>query len=424
MSSPTTAGGRRDDEDEDVFGLRPFVARSSRQRVDSGPMYASIIQPVRPFTGVQIADAGPPAAVEGRTRPAPPPGSPDPRTAAAVTDAGAALLDGLTADQRDRVTHPVDSEQWQTWLNTHPNILRHGLLLEELTDQQRHLVTGLMRASLSERGYQQARDIMRINGHLVELSGRAEEFGEWPYFVSVFGTPGLDRPWGWQLDGHHLVLNVVVVNQHVVTTPAFMGSEPCAITSGPLAGTRVLRPEHDAGLRFMRSLDAHQRPTATTRPSIRTADLPPELLHPVNGRVLSGPFRDNVVIPHEGVRGADLTPTQRSLLLSAISTYLEWSPDTTAAVRRALASELLDETSFSWMGEVADRGPFYYRILGPSVLIEFDHHAGTVFDNPDPTPNHIHTMVRTPLGGDYGVDLIRQHHERWDHSTGRHTPWT
>lgn len=413
MSAAPAAG------DEPVLVPRERPVRSARERVEPGPMYEAIIKPVRPFTGIRLTDDEPGAVT---TWPAPSPA--DRVLAAAVTEALRALLGSLGDDQRRRMCYPADAPEWQTWLNTHPNVARHGNILEELDGHQRDRVLALMRASLSERGYQQARDIMRINGLLVELIGSPEEFGEWPYFLTVFGTPGEGRSWGWQLDGHHLDLNVAVVDGRVVTTPAFMGSEPTSVTSGPLAGTTVLRAEHQAGLDLMRSLDADQRATATSRPSIRTADLPEELRHLINGRTLAGPFADNLELAHEGVRGADLDGAQRELLRATIGTYLGWSPASNAAVRAALVDEHLDRTSFTWMGAVADRGPFYYRILSPVVLVEFDHHAGTVFDVPDPTWQHIHTMVRTPRGGDYGVDLIRRHHQHYDHSKGGHQPWS
>lgn len=402
-----------------AYGTRQVEPRSARHVIDPGPLYDEIITPVRPFMGIRLASGGQPPSAAPEL-----PGRGDPVTAAAVTAAALEVLEELGPEQRGRVSHEVDATEWQHWLNTHPNILRHGLLLEDLTEVQRRRVLNLMRASLSEVGFEQARDIMRINGLLVEITGRDEEFGEWPYFFSLFGTPSLEAPWGWQLDGHHLNLNVVVVDDHVVTTPAFMGSEPCAIRTGPLAGTEVLRAEHTAGLRFMRSLDGELAAAATVRSSILSGDLPPQLAHPVNGRTVAGPFRDNIALSPDGVRGVDLKPAQRRLLLEVISTYLRWSPGSTAGVRRSMCSDVLDETSFMWMGRVADGGPFYYRILSPTVLIEFDHHAGTVFDNPDPTPNHIHTLVRTPRGGDYGVDLIRRHYERYDHTDGGHRPWT
>ncbi|KQW45942.1 hypothetical protein ASC77_18690 [Nocardioides sp. Root1257] len=402
-----------------TFAPRVVEPRSARKVVEPGPMYDDIIRPLRPFTGMQLSDlpdARP--AVELL------PENGDLDRAKTITAAAQDVLAELTTEQRQRVTHETDAVEWQQWLNSHPNILRHGLILEDLTEGQRGRVIALMRESLSEAGFTQARDIMRINGLLGEITGRAEEFGEWPYFFSLFGDPSIDEPWGWQLDGHHLDLNVVVVDGHVVTTPAFMGSEPCAIRTGPLAGTEVMRAEHEAGLRFMRSLDPAAAAIATARSSILTADLPSELLHPISGRALGGPFGDNIVLSSEGLPASDLSPAQRTLLLELISTYLGWSPDSTAAIRRALCAEYLDETSFLWMGRVSDAGPFFYRVLSPAVMIEFDHHAGTAFDNPEPTANHIHSLVRTPRKGDYGVDLIQRHYERFDHSSGGHRPWT
>lgn len=401
-----------------AFTPRAVEPRSARKVVEPGPMYDDIIRPLRPFTGVQLRDlpdARPSVELLPRRG--------DVDQAKAITAAAQDVLADLTPEQRRRVTHEIDAVEWQQWINSHPNILRHGLILEDLTQAQRDRVLALMQASLSDTGFAQARDIMRINGLLTELTGRADEFGEWPYFFSLFGTPGLDEPWGWQLDGHHLDLNVVVVDGHLVTTPTFMGSEPCAIRTGALAGTEVLRAEHEAGLRFMRSLDPEAATAATVRTSLLTADLPPDLLHPISGRTVAGPFGDNIALSSDGLRASELAPAQRTLLLELISTYLGWSPESTTSVRRSLCAEYLDETTFLWMGQVSDAGPFYYRVLSPAVLIEFDHHAGTVFDNPEPTPNHIHTMVRTPLKGDYGVDLIQRHYERFDHSRGGHRPW-
>ena len=110
------------------------------------------------------------------------------------------------------------------------------------------------------------------------------------------------------------------------------------------------------------------------------------------------------------------------MLRDLIGTYVGWQRDGHAALKMAEIDRHLDDTYLTWIGAVADDGPFYYRVHSPVVLIEFDHHPGIVFDNLEPSPNHIHTVVRTPNGGDYGVDLLRQHHERFDHTTGRHEP--
>jgi hypothetical protein len=127
---------------------------------------------------------------------------------APITEAGMAFIDSLTSEQRAKASFPIEASERRIWFNVHPNVTRHGLLLEDLTPTQRARAMSIIEATLSARGYAQARNVMRINGFLVGLTGRPEEFGEWPYFFSIFGTPDRDEPWGWQIDGHHLNLNV------------------------------------------------------------------------------------------------------------------------------------------------------------------------------------------------------------------------
>jgi hypothetical protein len=339
---------------------------------------------------------------------------------APITEAAHAFLEALDVDRRSRAVFPLDAEQRRTWLNIHPNVFRHGVMLEDLSQQQRELGLSLLRATLSHRGFGQARDIMRLNQLLVHLSNSPDEFGEWPYFVSIFGDPASGEPWSWQLDGHHLCLNCTVIGDHMVLTPTFMGSEPCHVYAGPFAGTTVFAAEERAGLDLMRSLDDASAATAILRPSIHPDDLPPELQHPAHGRMRGGAFQDNAKIGYEGVAGADLSDAQRKLLLLLISTYVGWTSDGHAEVWMRKVDAYLDETYFAWMGATDPEGPFYYRVQSPVVLIEFDHHPGVVFDNNVPSRNHIHTVVRMPNAGDYGVDLLRQHHDRFDHSSGRH----
>lgn len=148
--------------------------------------------------------------------------------------------------------------------------------------------------------------------------------------------------------------------------------------------------------------------------------LPTELQHPVDGRMVAGAFKDNAVITREGLSGDDMTEAQRQLLTDVVAAYVGWADDPHAAVKMAEVVAHLNETSFSWMGSRSDNGPFYYRVQSPVVLIEFDHHPGVVFDNLVPSENHIHSILRTPNGGDDGADLLRQHYERFDHSHGSH----
>jgi hypothetical protein len=338
----------------------------------------------------------------------------------AITEAAQAFLGALDADRCGRAMFPLDAQERRTWLNIHPNVFRHGVMLDDLSQAQRDRGLDLLRATLSNRGFAQARDIMRLNQLLADVSNGPDEFGEWPYFVSVFGDPASGDPWAWQIDGHHLCLNCTVIGDQMVLTPTFMGSEPCQVYEGRFAGTMVFAAEERAGLDLMRSLDDAQAATAITRPSIHPDDLPPELQHPFDGRMRAGAFQDNATIGYEGVAGADLSHAQRKLLSLLIASYVGWGRAGYAEVRMREVEAHLDETYFAWMGSTAAEGPFYYRVQSPVVLIEFDHHPGVVFDNRVPSRNHIHTVVRTPNAGDYGADLLRQHHDRFDHTSGHH----
>jgi Protein of unknown function (DUF3500) len=341
---------------------------------------------------------------------------------APLVEAALAFLGSLTSTQREQVSFPLQHEGRRTWINVHMNFFRHGLMLEALSATQRSLAVELLRETLSARGFGQARDIMRLNELLGMLTGSPDEFGEWLYFISFFGTPNTaGEPWMWQFDGHHLCVNCTVVGDQMVMTPTFMGSEPCQVDSGPFAGTTVFVPEQQSGLELIRSLDAAQASTAILYPSIHPSDIPRELQHPYDGRMVAGAFRDNAVRPYEGLSSTDMTDAQRRLLRRVLATYVGWTRDGHSAVRMEEVDAHLDETYLAWMGSTGD-GAFYYRVQSPVIIVEFDHHPGVAFDNKVPSRNHVHTIVRTPNGGDYGLDLLRQHHEQFDHSHGTHEP--
>jgi hypothetical protein len=398
------------------FGLRQMPALSARRRADFPPAMRAMIEersrPLRePFRGLTTGGAVRPGLFPLRATGV---------STTPVTEAAAAFVGALNGEQRQRAVFPLDADERRQWLNPHPFVLRHGVMLEDLPPATRRLGLGLLQATLSARGFAQARDIIRLNGLLGELTGRDDEYGEWLYFLSFFGEPGEDRPWAWQLDGHHLCLNCTVIGDQVVLTPAFMGSEPCQVLSGPLAGTMVFTAEERTGLGLIRSLDGQQAQQAILQPSILPGDLPPALQDPFEGRIVAGAFRDNAVVPYAGVCAADLSEGQRRRLRALVATYAGWAGEGHCGVKMSEVDRHLDETYFAWMGSTGDDGPFYYRVHSPVVLIEFDHHPGVAFDNAVPSPNHVHSVMRTPNGGDYGADLLRQHHERFDHTSGTH----
>jgi hypothetical protein len=228
---------------------------------------------------------------------------------APVIAAANAFLNALPAADRDTALFPVDSDDWRTWSNIHPFLMRHGLCLRDLHKAPRAAALALVRESLSASGFTTARNVMKLNEHIRELTGRSEEYGEWYYWLSIFGSPSQDQPWGWQIDGHHLIINCFALNDLIVLTPNFMGSEPVFAASGQYAGTRVFEEEEAKGLALMRALSPAQRHDATI-----SAELPME--------VFAAAYRDNLTLQYEGIRCERLTSDQQSLLLDLIGVYV------------------------------------------------------------------------------------------------------
>jgi hypothetical protein len=298
--------------------------------------------------------------------------------------------------------------------------MRHGLMLELLSEQQREAALRLVQSTLSATGFQTARDIMRLNHTIGEITGSWTEYGEWVYFVSLFGEPSEQEPWGWQIDGHHLIVNCFVIGDQVIITPVFMGSEPVVAETGIYAGTSVLQIEQNQGLELINSFSAEQRSKAILYDSIQSTVLPPERGIGSDGRVQTAAFRDNMQIPFEGIRADELSNGQREELVRLAELYTGRLRDDHARLWLDTVRKHIDETHFMWMGGTGAEDVFYYRIHSPVILIEFDHQPGIAFDTPEPTRVHIHTVVRTPNGNDYGRDYLRQHHARFEHVNGRH----
>jgi len=324
---------------------------------------------------------------------------------APVREAAEAFLAGLTPDQREASTFPVDDIAWRKWSNT-SGYQREGVSFEEMTEAQRHLALEMIRSGLSARGFEEARNIMRLNGHLAWLLDNYERYGEFLYWINVLGEPSETEPWGWQLDGHHLVINYFVLGDQVVMTPTFMGSEPTRADEGPYAGIEILREEQTEALAFVSTLREDQLEAAVLETS-----------KPGNN-ALAQAFRDNLILDYAGLRASELDDAQREGLLDLIGIYVGNMAEGHARVRMEEVREHLDGTYFAWIGEVHQDATFYYRIHSPVILIEFDHQLPVALEGPRvPNRRHIHSVVRTPNAGDYGKDLLRQHYE--DH---RHDP--
>ena len=324
-----------------------------------------------------------------------------------VLEAAQGFLKALTPQQRSKTKFAVDDPEWRKWMNQH-FYRRQGVGFDEMSSSQREAAFNLLRAALSPKGFKLSRDIMRLNHTLGELAfDNFAEYSEWLYWMTVMGEPSESEPWGWQIDGHHLIINYFVLGDQVVSTPLFVGSEPVIARGGKFKGVSILQDEQDRGLDFVRSLTNEQREKAILSSS------------KTRNNNVSEAFKDNVQLDYAGLRANSLDPQQKSALVELISLYTGNIRHGHAEIHLADIEQRLDDTYFAWIGGTESDSVFYYRVHSPVVLIEFDHQgpAGLphIYERGKPMRDHIHAVVRTPNGNDYGKDLLRQHYERHPH---------
>ena len=316
-----------------------------------------------------------------------------------IREAAEQFLASLDGELLKKTRYAADDIEWRTWHNVH-RASREGVSFGEMNDAQRERAFGLLGASLSAKGLKKTKNVMLLNEHIAEIVGKHGEYGEEFYWITMMGEPSATEPWGWQLDGHHLVINYFVLGDQVVMTPAFMGSEP-VIGTGRFEGVEVMQDEQNKGLAFMESLDAGQQ---------KKAMLAGEK---TRGNALAQAYNDNLVLDYAGIRADALSAPQKKLLREVVAEYVFNMDEGHAALRMKEIEAHLDETYFAWLGSTGPESIFYYRIQSPVVLIEFDHQGPIALDGPKvPSRRHVHSVVRTPNGNDYGKDLLRQHYEQ------------
>ncbi|MGW3663736.1 DUF3500 domain-containing protein [Streptomyces sp. NPDC005141] len=329
----------------------------------------------------------------------------------AVVQSAQAFLDGLSAKQRKSAVFDVDDDEWLAWSNV-DGYQRAGVRMGDITERQRDLGHALLGAALSADGLAQTRNIMKLNAFLGDYSGgNRDTLTEGAYFFTFMGTPSTTKPWGFQFEGHHVVINYFVLGDQVVMTPTFMGSEP---TSATYKGEKItlFRKETKAGLALLRSLTDSQRDKVISSEK-KAGD-----------NLKAGAGQDNARLAHQGLAGSELTGAQRDKLLDLVRVYVGAMDDGHADVKMTEVEAHLDGTYFFWIGETKDSSAFYYRVHGPVVLIEYDAQSPLAYGTKDsgggmggpngtPTQQHIHTVIRTPNGNDYGVDLLKLHLENY-----------
>lgn len=300
------------------------------------------------------------------------------------------LLGTLNADQKKEATYTLTDAERENW-NFVP-IERHGLPFKRMSTEQQALSLALLRTGLSHTGMARANAIMAMELVLKDLENGAARRDPTLYFVTIFGEPAADKSWGWRVEGHHLSFNFTVVDgKHVFFAPAFIGSNPAEVRAGPRKGERVLGEEEDLGLALINSLDATQRKTA-----IIATDAFKEIVSTNKKRVEP--------LSPSGIPASQLNPAQREKLIGLVKLYLSRArPELADECLAKITAAGLDKISFAWAGGLDRSKQTYYRVQGPTFLLEFDNSQGN--------GNHIHTTFRD-FKGDFGNDLLREHYAR------------
>jgi hypothetical protein len=310
--------------------------------------------------------------------------------AARMREAARAFLDSLSDELRPEAALPFNDEARLDW-HYFPRE-RPGLSMKKMSAEQREKALALVRAGLSAQGFEKTETIRALDQVLHELQGGNARRDPELYDVAVFGEPSENEPWGLRYEGHHLSINWTLAGEQVVaSTPQFMGAHPAEVEAGPMKGTRALAAEEDLARALLNALNDEQRANA-----VLDAKAPPE--------ILTGAEREAAIQEDRGIAYGDLDASQQGLLLSLIQEYAGAMPEEVARERiEKLRAAGLDKVKFAWMGGLEKGQGHYYRVQGPTFLIEYD--------NTQDDANHIHTVWRD-FKGDFGLDVLKEHYRQ------------
>ena len=309
-----------------------------------------------------------------------------------MAEAAQTLTATLTPEQASRAQFAFASDERMNW-HFIPRV-RKGLPLKEMTAVQQRLAHVLISTGLSQRGYAKAVTIMTLEQILRELEQgktgmvRDEEL----YFISIFGKPGDNKGWAWRLEGHHLALNFTIANgKDIASSPSFFGTNPAEVLEGPRKGLRVLGEEEDLGRALIRSMSASQKKSA-----LIATNAPKDIITVAERKVKP--------LPEAGIALSDLTREQKAKLRELVEVYArrhraELAETDLAKIEKAGWGKL----RFAWAGGLDRFQGHYYRVQGPTFLLEYD--------NVQNNNNHVHTVWRD-FASDFGEDLLKSHYEK------------
>lgn len=315
--------------------------------------------------------------------------------ASELSSAAGKFLLSLAPEQRAKAIYELDSKARQQWHFIPTEMVsfgRKGVPFTELKPEQRELAMALLKTSLSDPGYRKATQIMSLESVLkaIEKNGRVDRNSEL-YFVSIYGEPAAKGTWAWRFEGHHLSLSFTVVDGQIAATPSFMGTNPAEVREGEKKGLRVLGSEEDIARELVKSLMGDQAVLAVFDPVapkdiITGADLNARPLEP------------------KGISHKMLNANQQGQLRKLVGEYVSRVRSEVAkAELEKIAKAGWDHVHFAWAGSKERGQGHYYRVQGPTFLLEYD--------NTQNDANHVHAVWRD-FNGDYGADLLKEHLEK------------
>jgi hypothetical protein len=318
-----------------------------------------------------------------------------------MADSANKFLASLSGEQKAKAVFGFDDEQ-RFDFHFIPRD-RKGVPLKDLSAEQRKLAMDLMKTGLGASGYQKATTIISLEPILAELEGPGRRFPRDPelYYFSVFGTPSAKNVWGWRVEGHHISLNFTVIKGELISnTPLFFGANPAEVRQGPKQGLRALAGEEDRARELVQSLDDKQKGITIID---KTAP----------NDIISTNKRKADPLKPEGIAAGQMNKQQKELLNKLLEEYLSRMPQDIADERRKkLRDAGMEKIYFAWAGGINKNDPHYYRVQGPTFLIEYDDTQNNA--------NHIHSVWRD-FNGDFGVDLLQAHYKATPHNSASST---
>lgn len=302
--------------------------------------------------------------------------------------AAANFLATLEPAQKAKANLPFDGDERENFHFTPRD--RAGLPLKEMTDAQREAAMKLLDSALSEKAKLKITQIMTLEGLLAEMEKDPVKRDPGKYGLIVFGTPGDPKGWGWRFEGHHLSFNITWVGEKSSVTPSFLGSNPGEVRAGRLQGLRVLAAEEDLARTLVSTL------VATGKPAVIFSEKPPV-------EIITAENRTATALDPVGVPASEMTETQRSALLTLIAEYTgRYRSEVAATDMAKIKAADTEKVRFGWAGGTQPGEAYYYRIQGPTFLME----ACNVQND----ANHVHAAWRD-FDGDFGRDLLSEHYQ-------------